>query len=242
VINADDAYAALWRASTRARVCSFGLRAEADFRAEALQFEAGELGFSSRFRLRHGDAQVAVTLALAGRHNVQNALAAAAAAVSAGASLEQVAVGLAAMHAVRGRLQFRRTHHGAWLIDDTYNANPSSARAALEVLGELPGRRWLALGDMAELGEYAQASHREIGELARSQGVERLYSVGALAALAAERFGAGGAHYRDTVELARALDEDLRADVRLLIKGSRVNRLERVVDALVSIPDARQAG
>jgi UDP-N-acetylmuramoyl-tripeptide--D-alanyl-D-alanine ligase len=242
VINADDAYASLWRASTVARVCSFGLRAEADFHAEAVQFEVGELGFCSRFRLRHGAATVAVTLALAGRHNVQNALAAAAAASSAGASLEQVAAGLAAMRAVRGRLEFRRTRHGAWLIDDTYNANPSSARAALEVLGELPGRRWLVLGDMAELGDFGQSSHRELGELARSQGIERLYSVGALAALAAERFGAGGAHYADTAELARALDADLRADVRVLIKGSRVNRLERVVEALVAVPDARQAG
>jgi UDP-N-acetylmuramoyl-tripeptide--D-alanyl-D-alanine ligase len=242
VINADDTYASLWRASTSARISSFGLRPEAEFRAEALQFKVDEAGFTSRFQLRHAGSSVMVTLALAGRHNVQNALAAAAAAVSAGATLEQVAAGLGAMRAVRGRMEFRRTHHGAWLIDDTYNANPSSARAALEVLGELPGRRWLALGDMAELGEFAHSSHRELGEFARSQGVERLYSIGALGALAAERFGAGGSHYGDAADLSRALDADLSADVRLLIKGSRVNRLERVVEALVSVPDARQAG
>jgi UDP-N-acetylmuramoyl-tripeptide--D-alanyl-D-alanine ligase len=242
VINADDTYASLWRASTAARVVTFGLRGEADFRAAELQFEVGDQGFRSRFRLCTGGGEVAVQLALAGRHNIYNALAAAAAAVSAGASLEQVAQGLAQMRAVRGRLEFRRTRHGAWLIDDSYNANPSSARAALEVLSELPGRRWLVLGDMAELGEFAESSHHELGELARSQGVERLYSLGALAALAAERFGAGGTAFGDAGELTRALDADLSPEVRLLIKGSRVNRLERVVDALLGPPDARKAG
>jgi UDP-N-acetylmuramoyl-tripeptide--D-alanyl-D-alanine ligase len=242
VINGDDTYASLWRASTAARVCSFGLRHEADFCAEDLRLEVGVQGFCSRFRLRSPVGSVAVTLALAGRHNIVNALAAAAAAVSAGASLAQVATGLGQMQAVRGRLQFRRTRHGAWLIDDSYNANPSSARAGLEVLSELPGRRWLVLGDMAELGEVAEASHRELGELARSLGVERLYAFGPLAALAAESFGAGGESFRDATELARALDGALSPEVRVLIKGSRVNRLERVVEALLAPDDARKAG
>jgi UDP-N-acetylmuramoyl-tripeptide--D-alanyl-D-alanine ligase len=242
IINGDDAYASLWRASTEARVCTFGLRQEADFRAEDLRFEVDAQGFCTRFRLRSPAGSIAVTLALAGRHNVLNALAAAAAAVSAGASLAQVASGLSQMQAVRGRLQFRRTRHGAWLIDDSYNANPSSVRAGLEVLSELPGRRWLVLGDMAELGEFAESSHRELGELARSLGVERLYSHGALAALAADGFGAGAERYRDAAELTAALDAALSADVRVLIKGSRVNRLERVVEALLAPDDARKAG
>ncbi|MGA2562513.1 MAG: UDP-N-acetylmuramoyl-tripeptide--D-alanyl-D-alanine ligase [Steroidobacteraceae bacterium] len=242
IINADDAYAPLWRASTAARVCTFGLRAQADYRAQELQFQVGEQGFCSRFLLCSGAGSVAVTLALAGRHNVYNALAAAAGAASAGASLEQIASGLAAMRAVRGRLQFQLTRHGAWLIDDSYNANPSSARAALEVLGELPGRRWLVLGDMAELGEFAEASHYAIAELAHSQGIERLFSLGDLAALAAERFGAGARHFEDVGELTRALDAELSADVRVLIKGSRVNRLERVVEAIAIPPHARKAG
>jgi UDP-N-acetylmuramoyl-tripeptide--D-alanyl-D-alanine ligase len=242
IINGDDAYASLWRASTEARVCSFGLRREADFGAEDLRFEVGAQGFCTRFRLRSPAGSTAVTMALAGRHNVVNALAAAAAAVNAGASLAQVAAGLSQMQAVRGRLQFRRTRHGAWLIDDSYNANPSSVRAGLEVLSELPGRRWLVLGDMAELGDVAEASHRELGELARSLGVERLYSFGTLAALAAEGFGAGAERYRDAAELTSALDAALSADVRVLIKGSRVNRLERVVEALLAPDDARKAG
>ena len=233
IINADDAYASLWRASTLARVVSFGLRHEADFYAEALRFEVSEQQFATRFRIHGPAGEVAVTLALAGRHNVRNALAAAAAATSAGATLADVAAGLASMRAVKGRLQLRRTRTGAWLIDDSYNANPSSARAGLEVLSELPGRRWLVLGDMAELGEFADSSHRELGELARALGVERLYAFGALAGLAADSFGAGAERYRDAAELTRALDAAMTPDVRLLIKGSRVNRLERVVDALV---------
>ncbi|HEY2419135.1 MAG TPA: cyanophycin synthetase, partial [Steroidobacteraceae bacterium] len=122
------------------------------------------------------------------------------------------------------------------------NANPSSVRAGLDVLSELPGRRWLVLGDMAELGAAAEASHREIGELSRALGVERLFTFGPLAALAADAFGAGAERYRDAAELARAVETALAGDVRVLIKGSRVNRLERVVEALLAGADARKAG
>jgi len=164
-------------------------------------------------------------------------LAAAAAAASAGASLEHIATGLAAVRAVPGRLQFKQGASGAWLIDDSYNANPSSVRAAIEVLGSLAGRRWLVLGDMAELGEFAEAAHREIGEFARAHGVERLYATGALTARAVDSFGAGAHWFADAAALTAALSAELgRAgpEVRLLIKGSRMNRLERVVDALTA--------
>jgi UDP-N-acetylmuramoyl-tripeptide--D-alanyl-D-alanine ligase len=234
IINADDAFATLWHAMSAAPAVTFGLQHAADFRAEDLHWEAHAEGFRARFRLVSPQGATPVTLELAGRHNVLNALAAAAAAVSAGATLEQVAAGLAAMRPVKGRLQLHRTRHGAWLIDDSYNANPSSVRAGLLVLGELPGRRWLVLGDMAELGSFAAASHREIGELARALGVERLYAFGALAALAADAFGAGAQRFDTTAALAHALDAELAADVRLLVKGSRSNRLERVVDALAA--------
>jgi UDP-N-acetylmuramoyl-tripeptide--D-alanyl-D-alanine ligase len=218
---------------------SFGLRQEADFHAAALRFEVDGRDFSTRFRLHSPLGEVQLTMALAGRHNVRNALAAAAAATSAGATLTDVAAGLASMRAVKGRLQMRRTRAGAWLIDDSYNANPSSARAGLEVLSELPGRRWLVLGDMAELGEFAESSHRELGELARALGVERLYAFGTLAGLAADSFGAGAERYGDAAELTRALDAAITSDVRLLIKGSRMNRLERVVEALAPATSAQ---
>jgi len=205
IINADDPYAPLWRSMTRARVLTFGLEPGADVRASELRLEAGAEGFLTRFTLHGQGGTVPVVLALAGRHNVYNALAAAAAAQAAGATLAQVAAGLATMRAVEGRLQFKPAAQGAWLIDDSYNANPSSARAALEVLAELPGRRWLVLGDMAELGAFAEASHRELGTLARACGVERLYSFGRLAALAADSFGAGAERHEDIDTLVRSV-------------------------------------
>jgi len=239
VLNVDDEYAPLWRSMTRARVVGFGLGQDADVRATDVRLEASAQGFRTRFRLQlsaNAPAQagqgVDISLALAGSHNVHNALAAAAAALAAGATLADVAAGLALVRPVEGRLQLKRGAQDAWLIDDSYNANPSSVRAALEMLATIPGRRWLVLGDMAELGAHAEASHREAGELARECGVERLWAFGSLAALAAERFGAGASHSADLGELAGELRPQLAADVRLLVKGSRVNRLERLVAAL----------
>jgi UDP-N-acetylmuramoyl-tripeptide--D-alanyl-D-alanine ligase len=240
VINHDDPYAALWRSMTTARVLAFGFGAGADLRAIDMGTEATAAGFRTRFTLVSAGAagtaagNEVVALALAGRHNVHNALAAAGAALAAGATLAQVAEGLASVHAVEGRLQLKAGAQGAWLIDDTYNANPSSLAAALDVLAGLQGRRWLVLGDMAELGDHADAAHREAGSLARAQGVERLYTFGAQAALAAQAFGAGAEHSDDLAALGARLRPALAADVRLLLKGSRVNRLERLVAQLVA--------
>jgi UDP-N-acetylmuramoyl-tripeptide--D-alanyl-D-alanine ligase len=147
--------------------------------------------------------------------------------------------GLAAVRAVPGRLQFRACLGGGWLIDDSYNANPSSVRAAIELLASLPGRRWLVLGDMAELGEFALAEHAAIGELARRSRIERLYATGALSSRAVESFGAGAEWLPDVPALAAALRGALGsggAQVRVLVKGSRFNRLERVVEALTAAP------
>jgi UDP-N-acetylmuramoyl-tripeptide--D-alanyl-D-alanine ligase len=232
VINADDEFASFWRNMTPARVVTFGVQKRADFAASDVRTTIGAEGFLTHFRLASPLGAAPIELAMGGRHNVANALAAAAAAAAAGASLDHIVAGLAAVRAVPGRLQFKRAASGAWLIDDSYNANPSSMRAGIEVLAGLDGRKWLVLGDMAELGEFAQASHTEIGAFARALGVERLFATGQLAALAVESFGAGGQWFADAQALAQALGA-AGADVRMLIKGSRVNRLERVVDALV---------
>src|SRR5690606_19188036 len=189
VLNADDAFYELWRSLTRARVVTFGLHAKADFSARDVRTSVGADGFLTQFTLVSPSGTRKIKLHLAGEHNVANALVAAAAAVSAGATLANVAAGLATMRAVRGRLQFRKAKSGAWVIDDSYNANPSSVRAGIDVLAGLEGRRWLVLGDMAELGEFAESSHVEIGTYARERGIERLYATGKLAALAAESFG-----------------------------------------------------
>jgi UDP-N-acetylmuramoyl-tripeptide--D-alanyl-D-alanine ligase len=242
VINADDPFAPLWRSLTKARVVTFGLSPQADVRAVGVRMEVSERGFATHFRLHASGGTTPIQLALAGTHNVRNALAAAAAALGAGATLEQVARGLTAMRAVNGRLKFLQGQSGAWIVDDSYNANPSSVQAAIEVLAGLSGRRWLVFGDMAELGVSGPESHREIGRLARARGIERLYTFGSLAALAADAFGAGAERYMDMQVLIGALAPALKPDVRLLIKGSRCNRLERVVSAVGIAPDARRAG
>jgi UDP-N-acetylmuramoyl-tripeptide--D-alanyl-D-alanine ligase len=235
VINADDEFAQLWRTSTAARVVTFGVRAPADYSASELRVAVGAEGFRTHFRLHAPAGSAGIELSLGGAHNIANALAAAAAAGSAGATLAQIAAGLAAVRAVPGRLQFKQTRSGAWLIDDSYNANPSSVTAAVEVLVTLTGRRWLVLGDMGELGEHAIDAHAAIGEFARAQGVERLYATGPLMAGAVQSFGAGAQWFTDVPALTAALQQALGGagpDVRLLIKGSRFNRLERVVSAL----------
>ena len=235
VINADDEFAGLWRGMTRARVVTFGVREPADFRAGEVRTTLDAGGFRTRFRLHGPQGPVDIELAVGGAHNIANAAAAAAAAAAAGASLAQIAAGLAAVRAVAGRLQFKRTLSGAWLIDDSYNANPSSMRAAIEVLGALEGRRWLVLGDMGELGGFALKAHADVGELARAAGIERLYATGELMERAVESFGAGAQWFADAGTLTQALNRALEsagAQVRVLVKGSRFNRLERVVDAL----------
>jgi UDP-N-acetylmuramoyl-tripeptide--D-alanyl-D-alanine ligase len=234
VVNADDPFVDLWRGLTKARVVTFGATNPADFGARGVRSDIGPDGFFTRFELVSPAGSRAIEMRLAGRHNVVNALGAAAAAVAAGATLEHVSAGLASMRAVQGRLQFKVAKSGAWIVDDSYNANPSSMRAGIDVLADLAGRRWLAMGDMAELGEYAAASHVEIGAYARDRGIERLYATGKLTQLAVERFGPGAQWYPDTESLAQALGSALTNDVRLLVKGSRMNRLERVVDALAA--------
>ena len=139
----------------------------------------------------------------------------------------------------------KRALSGAWLIDDSYNANPSSMRAAIEVLGSLAGRRWLALGDMGELGAFAPEAHAEIGEFVRAAGIERLYATGELMQRAVSSFGAGAQWLPDAAALTHTLRRALEtggAQVRLLVKGSRFNRLERVVDALTGGSGAAMRG
>jgi UDP-N-acetylmuramoyl-tripeptide--D-alanyl-D-alanine ligase len=245
VINADDEFAALWRGLTRARVVTFGLRAGADYSASEVRTSLAAAGFRTHFRLTAPHGSAVIEMSVGGAHNVANALAAAAAAASAGATLAQIAAGLAAVRAVAGRLQFKQTTSGAWLIDDSYNANPSSVRAAIEVLSALAGRRWLVLGDMAELGAYAEEAHAGIGEFARERGIERLYATGPLMQRAVASFGAGAQWFADVPALSGVLAAALPAagsEVRVLVKGSRFNRLERVVDELTGSAAAKTDG
>ena len=233
IINADDAYAGYWRGISGAkRIVTFGVHAAADFTAKNI-FQGIERGeFATRFTLTCPLGERAIMLKAGGAHNIGNALAAAAAASAAGASLEDIAFGLADFRAVAGRLQLKAGTRGAWIIDDSYNANPSSVRAALEVLRSLTGPTWLVLGDMAELGEVSHDSHAHIGSYARDCGIKRLFAMGPLSSRAVETFGSGGEWFADADSLTRRLQAELAPGVTVLIKGSRINRLERVVQAL----------
>jgi UDP-N-acetylmuramoyl-tripeptide--D-alanyl-D-alanine ligase len=234
VINADDRFAAFWHGLARGagRILTFGVRERADFSAHDLQVRATGDGFASEFQLVTPVGRRAVTLALAGEHNVMNALAAAAAAYAAGAGLDAIVAGLGRMRAVSGRLEVKHLPGGARLIDDSYNANPASVRAGLRALAALEGLHWLVLGEMRELGDESPQLHAEIGEFARQSGVARLFAVGEEARHAVEAFGAGATWFAGVEDLTAALGAQLAPGVTVLVKGSRSNRLERVAAAL----------
>ena len=236
IINADDDYASLWRSMTSACVVTFGLSAAADFHATDIIEALEPQGFAQRFTLHTPLGNAPVRLNVGGRHNVSNALAAAAAAVSAGATLQDVVDGLASLQPVQGRLQPRLSRHGATLIDDTYNANPDSVRAGIDVVTGLGSEAWLVLADMGELGEHARDSHVQVGSYARAAGITRLFASGELSRLAVDAFGSGATWYPDVPAMGAAVDAQLHADVCVLVKGSRFNRLERVVATLTGAP------
>ena len=228
VINADDSYAGLWRELARPRSCvSFGTGVDADVQVGSASGSGGE-----RVTLNTPVGRVEIDLALPGVHNAFNAGAAAAAALAAGASLDAIRGGLAAVRPAKGRLESKRGPRGAEIIDDTYNANPVSLQAGLRVLEAKPAPRWLVLGDMAELGPEGAHLHAEAGCHARCHGVERLLVVGELSAEAARAFGDGATHFADCSELVDRLRDELPDGATVLVKGSRSMAMERVVEAI----------
>ncbi|MBI1732211.1 MAG: UDP-N-acetylmuramoyl-tripeptide--D-alanyl-D-alanine ligase [Gammaproteobacteria bacterium] len=233
VINSDDAYAPLWRAAAYGRrQVTFGLLPGAEVTATRMLRD----GVAVRFVLCAAGAMQPVSLPLPGVHNVMNALAAAACGVALGIAPERIAAGLESVRAVKGRLQLKAAHNSARVLDDTYNANPASLDAALAVLSEIPGRRWLVLGDMGELGARGPEFHARAGESARRAGVERMFALGELSRHAVEEFGAGASHYPSVETLNASLRPALAGDVTVLVKGSRAMSMERVVAAI--LPEA----
>ena len=182
-------------------------------------------------------------LQVPGLHNVRNALAAAAAAYALGVAPNEAAAGLTTYAGTKGRLQRRAARGGAALIDDTYNANPDSVKAAIAVLAAAAGKRVLVLGDMGELGEAGPALHSETGEQARRAGIDHLLTLGELSEAAARAFGSGAKHFRELGELCAALEPLLGRDTTVLVKGSRFMRMERVVERFVNgEPQPAQGG
>lgn len=224
VVNADDGCREVFRAAAGdRRVVDFGLE-----RPAAVSGGCSLKPLSSDIVVRTPSGEACATLAIPGLHNVRNALAAAACAHAAGVAAETIARGLEAFRPYLGRMQAKPARGGATVIDDSYNANPDSVRAAIDVLAACPAPTVLVLGDMGEVGEHGPAFHREVGGYARERGIGALYALGEASRAAADAFGAQARHF-DSVE---ALLQGLPRAATVLVKGSRFMRMERVVAAL----------
>jgi len=237
VLNADDDFYADWRTRSRAQtIVAFGFGAGADCTVQG-DIAADPGGSAFTMQLPGGESRE-IRLPLIGRHNVLNALAAAAAADAIGVAADDIVRGLAEAKAVGGRLNILAGRAGSTVIDDSYNANPASVRAALDYLEALPGQRVLVLGDMAELGEHSDALHEAIGTYARPR-CDSLLTLGAHSSAAARAFGADAASFADIASLDAALNSLLGADTTVLIKGSRVMQLDQLVARLAAAGNSR---
>ncbi len=230
VVNRDDAFADYWLGlNAGRRTVTFGFDLRADVRATVE---------GAHMHIVTPEDAFSVTLAVAGTHNIRNALAACAAAHALEIPARAMHDGLAAFPGVPGRLQRRRGVFGSWVIDDSYNANPESMKAAIEVLARERGRKVFVMGDMGELGAHGADMHAEVGEFARRAGIDALLALGPESARAAAAFGAGATHFADADALREAALAEARAGATLLVKGSRFMQMERVADALA----AREGG
>ena len=228
IINNDDAYATLWHELAAShQINTFALENTADVTAKDIQLNED----SSDFILHTQKSDIAIHLPLPGRHNIMNALAASACALACGCSLEIIQPGLQNMQPVKGRLQLHKIN-GITLIDDTYNANPTSLNAALAILSNYPPPYWLILGDMKELGQKSAEFHQQAGQRAREVGVEHLWAIGDLSRYAVDYFGEGAYHFTNHDELINSLQNQWPTRATLLIKGSRSMQMEKVVNAL----------
>ncbi len=230
-LNADDQYFEYWQGLTSdIRTLSFGLTETAT--AHPRDIELGSTGLSFTLCLPDGEARTSIRLT--GEHNVLNACAAAAIAHALDVPVETIARGLANVNSVGGRLNELAGHKGARLFDDSYNANPSSVAAAAAFLASLDGQSCLVLGDMSELGDDEVEMHRATGKSIRDAGVGRLLATGPLSKSAVEGFGDGAQWFENLDDLKAAAENLLGPDTNLLVKGSRVAAMERVVAALAA--------
>ena len=238
VFPSDDVFTPVWQSlagQRDQRTFSMGTDAAfqtADVRSAVVVWQSG----TWQFTLKTSQGTAPVHLHIAGRHNVKNALAASACALAAGVPLVAVAQGLVAFEPVKGRssaLVLHTSAHDITLVDDTYNANPDSVRAAIDVLVELPAPRLLVLGDMGEVGNQGAEFHAEVGAYAAQRGVEALYTVGDLCMHAAQAFGTAQ-HFSDTDKLLTVATAQVQAFQSVLVKGSRSMKMERVVQGLLS--------
>ncbi len=230
VFSADEPWGDLWRAQIgKRRVMTFSCEQAADVTGRYQMH-----GLENRVGITAQGETIDIDLALPGAHNARNALGAATAALAAGIPLATVREGLAAFRGIKGRLQRKAGLNGAVLLDDTYNANPDSVCAGIDVLAATVGKQILVLGDMGEIGEMSGQFHDEVGGYAKSQGIDRLLAFGESSAIAAHNFGEGAQHFKKIEALIEALKNELTPETIVLIKGSRFMRMERVVDAVAA--------
>lgn len=233
VINADDKYAPLWRTLIGEKsVIEFGFEATTQVTAE---FTSEVYGSAVQLKLPDGVQNI--SLKVPGIHNIRNSLAAAAAAVALGVNGKTIAAGLECFKGVKGRLQIKQGKNHSVLIDDSYNANPESVKAALAVLAGAAGRKILVLGDMGELGNASGDLHRTIGEAARLFKLDGLLTLGDLSKHASDAYGRGAQHFSTMEALLDDLQNILAADVTVLVKGSRFMHMERVIDRLEAVTE-----
>ncbi|MGZ8928631.1 MAG: UDP-N-acetylmuramoyl-tripeptide--D-alanyl-D-alanine ligase, partial [Methylobacter sp.] len=234
VLNRDDVYFDYWKSTAGTRkVISFGMDGRADVTAHSIKAEIVDHAFATTFELVAPEGALAVQLKLAGRHNVVNALAAASACLALGIDLQQIKQGLESVKPVTGRLQSLVSRLGNIVIDDTYNANSASLIAGLDVLANCEGRHWLVLGAFGELGAESPKIHEQMGGVIKSSGVVRLLAVGSDARNTVKAFGEGATFFDTQNDLIEVLRQELKGDEAILIKGSRAQRMENVVAALV---------
>jgi len=228
VINGDDEYADYWAERAPGEVWRFSL----DDRPARVRGQWRPQGKGGVLDLRAPQGNVSLRIPLSGRHNGANVLAAATAALALNLGLDQIARAVEALTPAPGRLQWREGKGGSRILDDTYNANPASVEAALRVLAEQPGRRYLVLGDMAELGADAELHHQQMGGHARALGIDGVFTLGSLSRTTSRAFGPAGTHFVEREALVDAVLSMLAPDAVVLVKGSRAAHMERVVAAL----------
>lgn len=229
VINVDSEYADYWKSlNPNRKIVTFGLKQPAEVGANYEAFDS-----HSVIALTTPKGKLSMRLNVQGEHNVSNALAACAVAYALGVSLADISRGLEAFTGVYGRLECKAGVNGAMVIDDTYNANPDSMKAAINVLAKHAGEKILVLGDMGELGLDAEKMHAEIGAYAKACGLPTLYCLGDLSAIAVRAFGQGAEQFNSPEAIARAVLPALKQGTTVLVKGSRFMQMERVVNLLV---------
>ena len=240
VINADDDYADYWKSLNGGKkIVMFGLNKPADVSATFVEKEG-----LSELTLITPSGSVSFGLALLGKHNISNALAASAAAAALGVSNADIARGLSNMQAVYGRLQRKAGFNGAVLIDDSYNANPDSMKAAIDVLAAQSANQQTStifvMGDMAELGDNAPQMHADIGLYAKQKGIRQFFTFGDLSVKASLAYGNNAQHFDNLESLVSALKIQMKQGLTVLVKGSRFMQMERVVKELILKEESQQ--